>query len=106
MAGARSELIWAAQTRRDLIDIWKYFARVASPEIADKILRDIGTAAERLKRHPFSGRMRNEIASGLRSLLVHPHVIIYRVADSGVEISRIIHERRDVVAAFGEDKKS
>jgi plasmid stabilization system protein ParE len=53
MAEARRELIWAAEARRDLIDIWKYFARTASPEIADKLLRDIRTAAERLRDHPF-----------------------------------------------------
>jgi len=105
MAEARRELIWAAKARRDLIDIWKYFARTAPPEIADKLLRDIRTAAERLRDHPFSGRPRNEIASDLRSILVHPHAIIYRVTEINVEIARIIHERRDIAAAFAEDRK-
>jgi toxin ParE1/3/4 len=106
MAEVRRDVVWAAQARHDLIDIWKYFARVASPEIADKLLRDIKAAAERLREHPFSGRPRNEIASGLRSLLVHPHSIIYRVTETKVDIARILHERRDFAAAFTEDRKS
>jgi plasmid stabilization system protein ParE len=43
--------------------------------------------------------------SGLRSLLVHPYAIIYRVTEINVEIARIIHERRDMAAAFAVDRK-
>jgi len=105
MAAGRSELFWSPKARRDLIDIWKYYAKTASPEIADNLLREIRAGAERLKEHPFSGRPRDEIARGLRSLLVHPHSIIYRVTDQTVAIARILHERRNLAAAFNENRK-
>jgi toxin ParE1/3/4 len=105
MAESRKQLVWAPKARRDLIDIWKYFARTASPDIADQLLRDIGIAAERLKHHPFIGRPRDELTNGLRSLLVHPHLIFHRVTETTVDIARILHQRRDIVAAFAQDRK-
>src|SRR5712691_6267867 len=88
--------------RRDLIEIWKYIAKASSPEVADNALHKINLAGQRLAEHPFSGRPRNDIAAGLRSLLVAPHLVIYAVSDSVIEIVRVLHERRDVSAAFAE----
>jgi len=103
MAKDRKSLAWAPKARRDLIDIWKYFAKVASHEIADDLLDEIDRAASRLRDRPYLGRLRNEIAPGLRSVLIPPHSIIYRVTDATIEISRVLHERRDFSAAFVED---
>jgi toxin ParE1/3/4 len=85
-----------------LIDIWHYFADAASPDVADKLLRNIERASARLSDHPMSGRPRADISSGLRSVLVHPYVVVYRVTDTTVEIARVLHERRDVAAVFEE----
>jgi len=86
-----------------LIEIWKYFSKVASAEIADKILRAIDRGVGTLREYPFLGRPRDEIAPGLRSLLVHPHSILYRVRETTIEITRILHERRDFAAALADD---
>jgi plasmid stabilization system protein ParE len=48
MPGKRRRVIWAPKARQDLREVWLYYARVASPEIADKLLRDIDGAGERL----------------------------------------------------------
>jgi toxin ParE1/3/4 len=100
MAEASRTLILAAKAERDLINIWKYVAKTSAPDTADNVLHEIKQAVQRLADRPFTGRSRNEIAVGLRSLLVHPHVIIYRVTESTVDISRVLHERRDFDAAF------
>jgi toxin ParE1/3/4 len=102
MARNLRQLEWAPKARRDLIDIWHYFADAASTDIADKLLRSIALASVRLSRHPMSGRPRADISSGLRSILAHPYVIVYRVTDTSVEIARVLHERQDVIAAFDE----
>ena len=57
--------------------------------------------AKRLEQHSLMGRPREELAPGLRSILAHPHVLFYRVADQTVEIARVLHERRDLAAIFG-----
>jgi len=40
---------------------------------------------------------------GLRSVLVLPYGIFYRVAESSVDIVRVLHGRRDLDAIFPDD---
>jgi toxin ParE1/3/4 len=80
--------------------VWRYYQRVASVEIADKILGEINKAGERLSDQALMWRARDEVLPGLRSVLVHPYTIFYRVNDGVVEIVRVLHERRDFAAIF------
>jgi toxin ParE1/3/4 len=98
MAETPDILVWAPKARRDLIDIWKYFAKVASEETADNLLRQIDRTVGRLMRYPFSGRPREDIEPGLRSILVRPHMVMYRTKGDTLEILRILHERQDASA--------
>jgi toxin ParE1/3/4 len=93
-------VVWAPAAKQDLRDIWRYFARVGSPEVADRLLRDIELAAKRLERRYHLGRKRDELMLGLLSLTVHPHAIFYRVTETAVEVARVLHERRDFPAIF------
>src|SRR3954467_10217553 len=56
MEHARREVIWSLTAQQDLIDIWGYFAHVASPATADRLVDEIEAAANRLfidpRRHP------------------------------------------------------
>jgi toxin ParE1/3/4 len=49
-----------------------------------------------LAHFPEIGRSRPEIAPNLRSTLVHPYVIFYRVEDDVVQILRILHGKQDL----------
>lgn len=42
---------------------------------------------------------------GLRSVLVHPYIVFYRVPDTAVEIVRVLHQRRDFTAIFPKKKR-
>jgi toxin ParE1/3/4 len=84
--------------------MWLYGAQEHSPAAADRRLRAIDKACRRLMNWPRSGRARSEIARGLRSVSVAPHVVFYRVTSSAVEIVRVLHARRDVDAIFTEDQ--
>jgi toxin ParE1/3/4 len=85
-----------------LREIWRYYARVASPEIADQLLREISQTGESLSERTMVWRRRDEIASGLRSVLVRPYIVFYRVQDDRVEIARILHGRRNLITAFSD----
>ena len=100
MPTRRRRVVWAPRAKRDLLDVWRYYAHVASPEIADKLLRDIEQAAERVSNRPLSHRPRDEVMPGLRSVLVHPYTVFYRAREDGVEIARVLHERRDFAPIF------
>lgn len=69
MAAANRPVIWAPKANQDLIQIWRYLARVASAEIADTLLHEIDEAAERLAEFPFLGPDRDEVLAGIRSVL-------------------------------------
>ena len=73
---------------------------MASAEVADKLLREISDTAQGLSESALRWRARDELAPGLRSVLVHPYIIFYRVQDETVQIARVLHGRRNLVAIF------
>jgi toxin ParE1/3/4 len=81
--------------------VWRYYARVASPDIADNVLRDIKRAAEAVGRNPLARRSRDDLLPGLRSALVSPHTIFFRIQNGDVAIVRVLHQRRDFPTLFG-----
>jgi len=101
MAREHRRVIWAPKAKQDLREVWRYYARVASPEVADRLLRDIGKAGEQLAEQALMWRARDDVMLGLRSVVVHPYVIFYRLTDRNVEIARVIHGRRNFAAIFG-----
>jgi plasmid stabilization system protein ParE len=101
---ALRRVVWAPKAKQDLRHIWRYFARVASPDIADNLLREIRDATQRLAERPLLWRPRDDVMPGLRAVLVHPYTVFYRVTDSTVEIVRVLHERRDFTAVFSDKR--
>ena len=99
MAATR-RIAWAPAAKQDLRRLWRYYSNVASPEIADKLAGEIEVASNRLRSQPLLGRARDEVAPGLRSLLVHPYAVFYRTKDDVVETVRVLHEHRDFAAVF------
>src|ERR1051325_2911689 len=105
MEPARREVIWSLPAQQDLIDIWGYYARVASPATADRLVDEIEAAANRLIIDPRMHRIRHDLipdlSGELRSVPAQPYTLFYRMnprsADGReeIEILRILHERRD-----------
>ena len=104
MPRARS-VIWAPRAKQDLAEIWRYYAQVASTEIADRILREIASAATVMELRVLPGRSRDELRPGLRSLIVHPHTIFFRISGGEAQVARVLHERRDFSAVFGDERE-
>ena len=101
MAAEHRRVVWAPRAKRDLREVWRYYARVASPDVADKLLRDINQTGERLGEQALMWRARDDVMPGLRSVAVHPYIIFYRLTQTTVEIARVIHGRRNFTAVFG-----
>jgi toxin ParE1/3/4 len=92
---ATKRLLWSPSSRRDLIEIYRYFSRVASDEVAEQILKEIDVAVERLTTNPSIGTPRFEIFPDHRAVYAHPYTILYRSTNDVVQISRVVHERRE-----------
>src|SRR4051794_37784355 len=105
MEHTHREVIWSLTAQQDLIDIWVYFARVASWATADRLVGEIEAAANRLVIDPRMHRVRRDLIPDLpgelRSVSAHPYTFFYRMnpqsADGReeIEILRVLHERRD-----------
>ena len=91
----RNPVVWSPPAERDLENAWRYFSRVASPEIADRLVREIASTSARLELDQFIGRSRDEFGAGIRSIPVHPYTIFYRIRDGKAEVIRVLHERQD-----------
>lgn len=100
MSSAKNPIIWSRKAENDLLEIWSYLARKASHEVANGQLRAIDQATQRLREWPFSGRARDELRPSIRSVVVNPFVVFYRVTPAAVEIVRVLHSRRDIDAIF------
>ena len=97
-------VIWAPIAKQDLRRVWRHYARVASPELADEMLREIALTGEHLADRALMWRARDEVAPGLRSVLSHPYVIFYRLKADGVEVARVLHERRNFPEVFKKER--
>src|SRR5581483_10980241 len=79
MPAASPPIRWSPVALRDLDGIWNYLAAEASPAVAESQLREIERAVGILRDWPMSGRVRDELRVGVRSLAAPPYVVFYRV---------------------------
>ena len=103
MPGRKLRLVWSPEAETDLSAIWRWGAVHFSPDVADAHLRDIQHAAENLIDFPYSGAKRDEIVPNIRSIVVYPTVIFYRIGGSSIDIVRIVDGRRNLAAFFSAD---
>jgi plasmid stabilization system protein ParE len=67
--------LWSPAAKKDLLDIWAWFADIASPDIADNLLREIGVGGLHISKNPLAWRVHDEIMRDIRAVPVHPYVI-------------------------------
>jgi toxin ParE1/3/4 len=85
------------QVESELDDIWLYIAtESASIKVADRVVDSITQQFFLLCKHPYSGRRRDDLRAGLRSVTVGSYVVIYRVEENDVVILHVVHGRRDI----------
>jgi toxin ParE1/3/4 len=59
-----------------------------------------------LATQPLMGRIREELASGLRSLSFGRYVVFYQPLDDGIDVVRVLHSARDIDSQFSDDNTS
>lgn len=88
------------------MNIWRFYARVASPDLADDLGKEIAYAANRLQHNDLLGRRGPELGVGVRSFIVNAHTMFYRIehrrvpgdGDTGIGIARVLPEQQDLRA--------
>ena len=84
-----NEVRFTLLARQDLDEILEFLGeRGAKPH---KQRTKIESRCRALATMPESGRLREDLAPGLRSALVAPYLILYRPADDHIQIVRVLH---------------
>ncbi len=90
-----AKAVLAKRARKDLIEIGQYMVKRWGKEQARKYLGQIRDAADELANHRLHGKLREDIASDLKSYHVGRHVIFYVESQTGIEVARVLHDSRD-----------
>ncbi|PJK08807.1 plasmid stabilization protein ParE [Lysobacteraceae bacterium NML95-0200] len=86
-------ITWSQGAERDLLEILSYIAD-ENPLAAEHLRQRLEASVLPLAEHPYMYRSSDRIP-GLRELLAHPnYLILYRVGSSHVEITAVVHARR------------
>jgi toxin ParE1/3/4 len=81
--------------QQDLEEIWLGLEPFGV-EVADQCLNELQRKFIQLQKFPGLGRSREELAPGLRSVVVRDVLILYRSLEGLIVIARVIHGRRDL----------
>jgi toxin ParE1/3/4 len=100
MPRARLPIVWSSDSEDDFFDIWGYLSREATPTVAERTIRDIEQKCQRLSEWPYSGRSRDDVLPGFRSIPVGSYVVFHQIEKGTVEIVRVLHGRRDAEGVF------
>lgn len=91
---ASYELSLAAE--QDLRDIFDYTVEEFDLIQAEKYTLAFEDLFVTLTTNPESGKTRNEIKAGLRSIPKGVHIVFYRILSDRIRIVRILHQRKDI----------
>jgi toxin ParE1/3/4 len=89
------EVRWSLPAAEDLERICERIER-DNPEAAHRVARIIYDGCAQLKSSPHLGRA-SSLMPGRRELVFSPlpYIVVYRVAEQAIEISRIFHGSQD-----------
>lgn len=96
MQKGNREVWWSLRSRQDLEEISRYLYQVAPRDSAERLVRGLLEAGENLSFRASLWPVRADVPMNIRSVLVRPYTLFYRVSDSEVEIVRILHGHRNI----------
>ena len=67
-----------------------------SPGNASSFLAELKIRFGRLAAMPMTGRRREEMGAGIRSIPHGAYIVFYRATGTGIDIVRVVHGRRDM----------
>jgi toxin ParE1/3/4 len=90
---------FAVEAAEDLESIYDFISR-DSPARADRFVRRLEVACQRLADMPGMGRAWPNLGPNVRKFPFGEYLIYYRPSDGGIEVVRVLHGARDIRRAF------
>jgi toxin ParE1/3/4 len=97
-----STLRFTLEAEQDINDIYDYLEE-RNPEAGVRVVRELRDLCDRLSRLPGMGRLREDLAPGLRGMPSGHYLVFYRETNGGIEVVRILHGRRNLPSFFTAD---
>jgi toxin ParE1/3/4 len=82
-------IVWAAEARRQIHEIWHYIA-VDNFGAANRIFTRLVATVEKLAHYPYLGRPGREASREL-PVAGTPFIVIYRVENEEIRIVAVLH---------------
>ena len=93
-------IVFSAQARRDMWEIWEYIAEANIPA-ADRLADKIQELTRLLATMPGGGHVRLDVDDNrYRFWTVKPYVIAYRYTSRTLTVVRVLHGARDFRQIF------
>ena len=83
-----------ASARRAILQIWLNLA-AESERSADAYVDRIVCHFRVLADYPSSGKRREELGAGYRSVAIDDYIVLYRLVRSQVFVMQVVHKDRD-----------
>ena len=83
----------------DILEIWDYIG-ADSFAAADRWVDRLDEQFRVLATQQMMGRVRDELAPGVRSFPFGRYVVFYVPLDDGIDVVRVLHGARDINAVF------
>ncbi|MBB5633801.1 toxin ParE1/3/4 [Cryobacterium mesophilum] len=90
-----SEYRLTPAAQRDLASIWDFTVEQWGLRQAEKYIREIQAAIERVAADPERGHVRDDIREGYRSYSIGSHAVFYVSHTNRVDVIRVLHQRMD-----------
>ncbi len=95
MSAPKQPVILTPRARRDLSDIELYTAQQWGDQQRRAYMAKLEQALQDLAAFPELGRLRDDLAPGLRGYLAGEHIIYYRAEPASITIVRVLHRKMD-----------
>ncbi len=89
------------EAKNDLDEIWYHIA-LDSLNYADRQIYSITNKFKMIVDFPEIGPARDDLKIGLRCYVVDQYTIYYRIFKEYIEITRVLHQARDIEDKFAE----
>ncbi len=103
------EVVQSLRARRDLVEIFGYYAREAGHDTARRFFVQADATFERLATMPGLGARFEPGTSASTDLRFSPiarfknYLVFYRPIEGGIEIVRVLHGARDIPGLLAEE---
>jgi len=95
-------LNFSDDARRDIRSILRYTRKIWGERQRNAYAERLAATLQDLARYPHLGRLRDDLAAGLRSYPVGEHIVYYRVEPASITILRVLHSNMDAPTALGD----